>query len=496
MSGRFFGGNKPRKFNNRRLLVVKKKSNNKKKMNRNSRVRSTNVRVRGERVETFRVYVGSVGSSGIQVPVGPSKVYNNTQYFMSALNYNNYRPLSVSLEYTPLVNQTQAQSMINAYLTTDVAVKIPADDVAMKNSTTSHFGSEWFAAYRRQVRFRIPPLKQNTYETGSGDVNGNTAYEDSCFIICKPTGYPTGDSAPKTVGELYMVVRVALSSPATPIPVASVVDHHDFAFDESISIDNTTLPTLVIGAAASQTDYYLYLNAQKMHDKDAVPFLINDLAKQYSSGKTGGFLGASDITEILKLALNGKDNTENWASFTSGTVYFKSKSPYDTNANYVSVAITYDADSKHTYTRNIVPTKTVNVRLINNVVPVAESDVFDSVMRVLSTLKSSSIPIHNKNVEGDTDIMDTNVLNNVQIHNKNVEDDTDDMSVKVTNNVQTHNKFVEDDTDVAIVHVDNDADSPAHVAIEGQPIEVKQQKDSSDEVMDILKLMEELAFLV
>lgn len=490
MSSKFYAGNKPRRFNDRKMLVKSRK--NRPVMKRFS----SNTRIQGEKVQTFRVYVGSLGAEGLHIPVGPASDYSTTQYFMFSRNYNNYRPLSVGIEYTPLVNQTQAQSMINAYLTTDTSADVPKSDVDMKNSTTSHFGSEWFAAYRRRVHFRVPPLKQNNYETGSGDVNGNADFENSCSVIVKPTGYPTGDNAPASVGEVYMIVKVAFSSPATPIAVTSIRKTYSWPWDQPADVTSHIFTSTVMGLASpNNTSAYLYINSAKMNDETAVPLFLpaaGDIASHYTI-VTKEPMSYSECQNMLKCAFDGAGGSEKFDNSTSTIpVYLASKiSP--TNKNYCTVDYIADAEGKGKWVKSMVPVSTFNVNVLNPIVTANSSTIYNPLYQFLQKLKATSVPIHNQNVEGETDILDAQVLNNVQIHNKNVSDDTDDMNVAVTNNVQTHNKFVENDTDVAIVHVDNDSDSPVHTVIDDQPIKVEQDGSDSEA---ILKLLEEIAIFL
>lgn len=228
MNNRFYTGFNVRNFarsrrnnpyqslNRRRPRIVARRRVNQNRSQNNRRNNSNSPKMH-ETLMNFKVYAGAIQAEGLIIDLGPNtKQYNGTSFVTTALNYNGYRPVSATLEYTPLLNQTQAVSTINAFLSTDIKTEIPETDADMKNSTTSHKGIEWFAARRTVQKFVIPPLKHGVYETGSGAKGSGSPYEESARIIVKPTAVPS-DNPKMAFGETYLNITVAFSAPATPV---------------------------------------------------------------------------------------------------------------------------------------------------------------------------------------------------------------------------------------------------------------------------------------
>jgi len=209
-SNRFSNAPKQRNFTvkpKQKQRRTAKRSNN----NRRSAFNSTSEGM----LENYKVYVNSLTAAGLKIPIGPDKLtYGATSYYQRAKNFNNYRPIAVSIEYTPLLNQTTAKGMINAYLTTDIKAVIPAADADMKNSTVCHRGSDWFSSSSVKRKFKIPMLKSNAFETGGGDITTNTPYEESAYIIIKPT---SADDAKLVYGEVFISIDVKFYAPAVPV---------------------------------------------------------------------------------------------------------------------------------------------------------------------------------------------------------------------------------------------------------------------------------------
>lgn len=449
MSGRFFGGRAARSFNTRfgrnlgvrRFGGVPKKrvvfvNNNRRRARRGRSRNDSGAAKRTETLQTFKVYAGTLKKEGLKISIGPEREqFGNTSLCTAALNFNNYRPVKVSLEYTPLLNQTKASGMINSYLTTDIKADIPKDDIGMKNSTVNHKGVEWFSANRNVVRFQIPVLKQNVYETGSGDVNGNSEYEEAGYIIVKPTSTTEADII--SYGELYLHITVAFSGPATPL------------------IGTTTYAET--GNVLKKDEVF---DATKT-DKDLLELLFTQNYAKYFCPN----YSTSSYRDINV-----------WYNTISDEIAFgelprATFSMFSDKARTDDTYYTWDTDKQEWAETAYESPK--NVRVINHVA-LGQNSTYNLRDKLHNNLKADSIPTHNK-ITDDTDV--THVLIEDQPILVNIQDQPILVNVADTPlDVNVVNKELD-------VNVVNEVDSN----IINQPIDVHTVKGAGEQIWDILK---------
>lgn len=441
------GGPRANPYNQNRRGPVRRAPAPKPRRQRND----PNMANKSERVETFKVYAGALESKGLAIPIGPDpKMFSTTSFVTTALNYNNYRPLAVSLEYTPLVNQTQAISMINAYLTTDTAALIPTTDILMKNSTVCHRGAEWFAANRVTKKFEIPILKQNTYETGSGDVEqGNTPYENAAQIIVKPTS--VGEA--KAFGELFIVIRVAFSSPATPIiGKPSTIVEVGGGFKKDVMYKLSEYDEVIL-EMIFKAKYAKYMS-------------VDYNAAGNTRAQNSWFTCLDDTDAFDDMLGVGKVHFMFTDTHISGDVYFVwGKSEGGDEMGWQKVATS--AVQLVAQTTPVVTADAVTLRTAPSAI--SAKDIMDIIQ-----MYASSIPTHNKITE-DTDntkveVQDQPILVNIEKLPLDVNVVNEVLDVNVTN----------DELDVNITNKEVPID------VKNQPIDVHQVKDVGETILDLI----------
>lgn len=459
-------------------------------------------------VQTFRVYCGTITQAGMSIELGPHTNYNGTAFYQASRNFNNYVPESVTLEFNPLLNQTQAVSMVNAYLTVDPKATIPKDDVSMKNSTINHRGSEWFAANAKRHNFAISTLKQNTYETGSGDVEGNSPYETAALIIIKPTSL---DDPKLAVGEVYITIRVRFSAPAVPIPTTMVKNTSSISYDKLIMVTDDSSKVLVKGICTSGSAVY-YALGDKAISNVLEPKLYayktdGDPAAAYTA--TTGSAGCFLLTQTLNGSLTKDFKVYDWKklSETDDKYDWVERASAVVNVNILNRVVPADSTvitcaGKEAYTLkassipiNNQPTDESDYyssKIYNNVVPASTFKyVEDGEDKVL---EATSIPINNQPVE-ESDYYSTKLYNNVvpsaKFSFREKPDDTKD-TVLVADSVPIHCKNVTDVDDMPVhvmrqpidVNIKNDS---VPVEILDQPISVKEEKSTGDWLLDMVE---------
>nr|AWK77913.1 hypothetical protein [Robinvale plant virus 1] len=437
----FYSGTRARNFGRRFQMTtpyqqiqqpIRRKRNPTKK---NKNTFSDNSRT--STVMSFKVYAGSITKEGLIIPVGPDHaVYSATSYYQTAKSYNNYMPIALQLEVTPLLNQTQASSMLNAYLTTDVKATIPKNDVDMKNSTVTHRGAEWFAANRKVLNLPIPQLKQNNYETGSGDVDGNTAYEESAKIIIKPTSC----NLPDAVAEAYINVKVKFTGPATPIEAGTV------SYVNTIAKDVSLLKP----------------------DSDAVRVLfLGNFTKWIQP----------DVSNVDVFEIPSEDGPAAFDRMDELGDYVKFLTKIRPEAHLAVFVWTADADG--TMSWQLKPEGLFNVNVINNVVPAYSTIVNRG--RGDYILESTSIPTFNHNVEGQTDTEHVTVDNTtLPVHYQKISEGEPDTPFPI---VAAETVPV----DVKNPTIDVNVKNKPSVEIDGQPIKVTVEKSAEDEILGVLE---------
>lgn len=520
MSGRFFNGRRSRIFNpfnlgsrrpnfQKRMPVRRQTFVNytkqKRKRNNNNRPIMSYVT---SNVQTFRVYVGTLTKAGMVIQVGPHTDFIGTAFFQASRNFNNYLPLSVALEFNPLLNQTQAVSMVNAYLTVDPKATIPTDDVDMKNSTINHHGAEWFAANRKRINLPISTLKQNTYETGSGDVDNNTPYETAALIIVKPTSLTDDKLA---VGEVYITITVRFTAPAVPIPQTQVKQTDSIAYDKIITVADTTSKVIVKDLCASGAgDYYALADKSntKVLEKKLYAVKTDDDPKTAYDSTTG----TADCFLLTKSTTG---------STTSGFKIFDWKKPSETDDKYdwverASTVVNVNILNRVVTANSSVVTTAGNVayvnkassipinnqptedsdfyssKIYNNVVPANEYTFQDGEESV--TITATSVPINNQPVDG-SDYYSAKIYNPVVPVNSlsyREKPDDDEETVLTATSIPIHCKNVEDVDDMPVnvmrqpidVNVKNES---IPVEILDQPISVKQEKSTEDWITEMIE---------
>lgn len=377
MTKNFFAGRAVRRFNN-----------NFERPSRRRPVRTITKRPKTQRTSqatettcTYKLYRGTLNHEGLVVPLGPDPLYSGTQYFLASRNFNNYKVTRCSIEFTPLLNATTAQSMVNAYLTTDTKAVLPTNDIGMKQNTISHGGVEWFAGNRKVTNFKIPNLKQNTYETGSGEYNtAGSPFENCASVMVKPTSLADDKLS---VGEIYLNVTVRFTGPAAPYLPAT----------QNVIVSE--------GIQANEI-----IKSFQDHD------MLKAIFYSKKSGNTATpapvfacfcFNTSATSLEYYSCDVALADQDESW-----------NKAPLITDKNICF----YDTlPAKHfawsTTSKSWVGTDRYlkSVEVLNNVVPAVDAEFITNLANELQRVKTLiSLPVHNKITE-DTDDTKVEVVN-------------------------------------------------------------------------------------
>lgn len=406
----------------------------------------------------YRFYVNTLTAAGLVVPVGPSDAYSTSSYYVASRGYNNYKVSEVTLEYTPLLNQTNAVSMISAYLSTDTAATLPSTDAEMKNNTVTHMGAEWFAANRVVKRFRMPLLKQNTYDTGSGEGSDKgTAFENCANILIKPTSLADEKLA---VGEIYLKVRVNFTAPAaptittkvTPVPTKLANDTRYSWSDQDIY---TWVGMMLSGGVSGKAKFMRALKTGS----------VTVVERVYSLDHPGELTASQMWSLCVDAVQNSKKESDQVLYSTETTA----------TQPYYSITAQKDADGKVTgYSWVLNDPKLYSSQIVNNVVTSTNTELLGNLKMLLHNIRSSSIPINNQPVPQSENYSVHIVDESVPIHNK-VTEDADVYESHVNNtSVPIHNKKTEDSDEFDVI-------------IQHQPIKVEQEKDSTEEVLGLLE---------
>lgn len=539
MSGRFYNGfasrnfarsNRRNPYNSRRVIrrrpvfvPVVSRNGGRRRFNSVRRTNDSNSAKRYETVQTFKVYAGALKADGLVIDLGPSvKQYNGTTLVTTALNFNGYRPVSATLEFTPLLNQTNAVSTVNAFLSTDVKTEIPKTDADMKNSTVSHKGIEWFAARRTVNKFIIPPLKHGVYETGSGAKGSGSTYEEAARIIVKPTAVPDA-SKDLAFGEVYLSLSVAFSAPATPvIPDSRTIEvGNGFELDVSYlakDFDKHFIQIIFFSDFAKYfcPDYHessRAINTWYEATKDANAFNLIDIKTvfRFSSTKYADdiykhyvpatddnpghwediTLSAISSVQIIKPVVTSVENT--FLDRDHNQIHIHS-TPVPVLLNnkvvptLVNSVIDYnkfdEPEEDRTIILNSEPMPTYLTQPVVNVDSLEITD-FSKFLSSLTedklTLTANSIPTFNKEAEG-FDITKVDVTNKP-------------LDVKVVN-VPLPVDVVNKPLDVNITNqpLDVKVTNQVDVDIKNQPIDVHQVKSAGDQILGLLGSL--IGFLV
>jgi len=442
MKNQFFNGYMARAFNPffqrpRRNNRVQKRT--KKVKRNNNRPRKT---MTTSNIQTFRLYRGTLDKKGLIVPLGPdSSVYAGTQYFLTSRNFNNYKVISAQLEFTPLLNATTAQSMINAYLTTDVNATLSTTDVAMKQNTISHNGQEWFAGNRRVCSFRIPTMKQNTYETGSGEYNeAGTSYENCANIMVMPTSLNDDIK----VGEIYLKITVAFTAPAAPyLTTTRMINNTTGIADGEVIVDKQD-HNMLKAIFYSGTFDVLCPDVGQQPD----PLYYRSKVTDTEQDKAWEALEDMIVDGSIAFYKTAAHNNYEWNADTS---------------EWVPVAAFLQP-----------------VEVVNNVVPSITPQLISQLARILQLSSDApSMPVHNS-VTDDTDITDVNVTNDKEhaVPTLVINSDSEQIPVQVKND-----KISVEVVNEVLVDI---ANQPVSVDIANQPIDVHEQKSAGDDILGIL----------
>ncbi|APG77801.1 putative capsid protein [Hubei hepe-like virus 3] len=459
MSGRFQnrnrsismrGGGAKRTYNQRRPKPAPKR--------KQSLKGSFNQPRRGETIISGRMYVGPLTAAGLAISVGP----NNQQFageklVTNALTYNQYRPLSATVMYQPLVNQTQGQAIINTWMTSDSQEGIPADDTVVKRTMTSAKGTSWFSTQSRNYKAVLPQTQFNSYPTGA---NGGTTYQDACRIIIKPT---SADTAITNYGDVYLMLTIAVSSPVPPPTTSS--------FANSITIQKevwlTGISTPVINgliltkystrlgvATATTTNIFDLANLTGSEDLTVPSVKILDAVAYYFTEKTATATPTYQTTQM-------------------GTNY-----QWDTTQNtWRTIALMY---------QQRLPVMT---QVVNNVVPSDNQTIWDIARQVAQRITARAVPItNNVDDEGGEIPLEINVQNQpIQVKNEvNEQEETQPLLVDVNNQPTVSVKNVlNQENNYEPLLVTQDQNDPMKVLIEQQPVQVYQQRTTSDWIEDI-----------
>lgn len=488
MNNRFYTGFNIRNFarsrrNNpyqsvsrRRTRIISRRRGNPPNRPMNNRRNNTNSPRMHETLMNFKVYAGAIKAEGLIIDLGPNtKLYNGTSFVTTALNYNGYRPVSATLEYTPLLNQTQAVSTINAFLSTDIKTAIPSTDADMKNSTVSHKGIEWFAARRTVQKFVIPPLKHGVYETGSGAKGSGSPYEEAARIIVKPTAVPA-DTPLMAFGETYLNITVAFSAPATPIlPDQQTIEvGQGFAVDviyKFADFDKNFLQILFEAGFAKYLCVDYITNVRAVNTWYTVPkesadeaFDLLDFKNQFMFSNT---LFKGDIYKIYNLE---KDAWEDVAANAISSVQVVKP-----------IATAHDVAFYNRDLEEVVIHSTPVPVLVNNkIVPTLTNTVID--YSKLDAPEEERVTVLNSQPMPSYLTQPVVNANNVIIPNltKFIDSITDEELTIESSPIPTYNKRV-DDSDTTFVEIQN---QPVDVTVTNQSLDVKVVNDVNTKILD------------
>nr|AWB14595.1 putative capsid protein [Murine feces-associated hepe-like virus] len=193
---------------------------------------------RGETVISDRMYVGTLTSAGIKIPVGPDPTqFSGESLVTRASTFNQYRVLSATLHYQPLLNQTNGNSIVNVWLTSDPKDNLPTEDRQVKVTMTSAKGISWFATYSRNYKPILPQTQLYSYPTGAGGIDPGSDFQAAHYFMIKPT---SADASITNYGEVYISMTISVSSPM-PAPAKGQPSRNDIALNTWVNLTDTTL---------------------------------------------------------------------------------------------------------------------------------------------------------------------------------------------------------------------------------------------------------------
>lgn len=449
-----------------------------------SRVSNNTLQSRkGETVISGRMYVAPLTKDGIAISVGP----NNEQFageklVTNALTYNQYRPISATLMYQPLVNETNGRAIINAWVTSDPQEAIPADDTMVKRTMTSARGKSWFSTKPMNHKIQLPQTQLNSYPTGG---NNGTKYADAYRIIIKPT---SADASITNYGDVYLHLTIAVSSPIPPPTATSTAVPMTITKDVWL----TQIPTAV--------------HQGLILTKYSTNFAVVDKDKSVTDVfSTEGLTSDVKLTELVPnvLAADVFLYTDQKASAVK---------PY-TNTTKGS---SYAYDAKDGWKVQAALYQQADPLMVNNTIPVVTSDnalVWSMMKEMLELITARAIPVTNDiDEEGNNIPLEVDITNQpIKITNELDEDknrvplniDVENQPIAVKNqenedgSIELFQVAVENIPTVMVenktssgklepLQVEIPISSPVPVEVTKQPIEVHQTKTTSDWITDIL----------
>ena len=168
---------------------------------------------RGETLQTFQVYAGTLKAAGLDLSIGPDPVnFGSQAIWQFACSWQLYRVVSYAVKYSTFLNQTKGAGTVYVWQSPDPASKLPTGDSSIKIACANSKGIQKFATQSFTHRPVVPTLRFNAFSTGGGDTGAATNFEPALKAFVAVTG--GADTA--EYGDVWIEMTLAFSGPAAP----------------------------------------------------------------------------------------------------------------------------------------------------------------------------------------------------------------------------------------------------------------------------------------
>lgn len=414
------------------------------------------------------MYVGTLTKDGLKIPVGPDpSMFAGESLVTRASTFNQYRVLKAFLDYQPLLNQTNGNSIINTWLTSDPGDDLPADDREVKVTMTSARGKSWFATYAQRYAPVLPQTQLNAYPTGAGGIDPGSDFQAAHYFMIKPT---SADNSITNYGEVYVTLSISLSSPM-PAPKRAATGRLDLAKD-----------TWIASLQASLRNF----------------LFSNRYARYMAVAESGSKINAYETTTATVTMPN---------PITNGLTFFTDNLDHLTTPNPTNYTLgnhyKWEVDEGEGAWTDLGPIATTKVYTTYNIAPTVLKNLLDTIRGQLSTdiqptrlYNTSDQPMEHKSLdENDNEILSiptVAALVNSRMENLYLEDKVPivipDLPVKIEVTEQPVKVTVQEqpiDVNLTNKKITVGVDGSVDTKILDQPISVKEEKSVFDTILDL-----------